>query len=165
MTDGKQAEVVGPGEPNNSILSDWVFDWIVATNPRDSALIPKKEIEDLVGLSWDSKTLSFVLVAAKRKLYTTTRFEFSVTEGGLYMLSPSERKEANNRRLRESLNRTKAVIASSATIPLEKLTTQERAEVEHARRVALHLYEEARRTMRRKWIQNAKADDEIKKIE
>lgn len=139
-------------EPSRTVLVDWVVDWILATQPKDSTLVPAKEIEDLTGLKWDSKDLKFILMAAKRKLYHTTRYEWGLRENGIYMLSPSERKNELYRRERESLSRHREVIASAATIPVEELTSQERSEVEHARRVALHLYEEGKKSMRAKWI-------------
>ena len=158
MNDG---EVAGPGEPNRRILVDWVVDWIIAASPPDSQQIPAVEIEKVTGLRWGSVDLKFVLMAAKRKLYHATRFEWRVTETGIYMLSPAERKDELYRRERESLNRHREVLASSATIPLEALTAQERSEVEHAQRVALHLYEESKKAMRKKWLGGGKKPLEI----
>lgn len=158
-TEAKKGDI---RDPSRAVLAEWVVDWIIATAPAPSTLVTKEDIEALTGLKWDSKDLKFVLLAAKPKLYRTTRYEWRVTEKGLYMLNPDERKDELYRRQRESLSRHRETLASAATIPVEELSPQGRAEVEHARRVALHLYEEGKRALRKNWLNGG---EEAKKIE
>ncbi len=159
VTEAKKGDV---REPSRAVLAEWVVDWIIATAPKPSTLVLREDIEQLTGLKWDSQDLKFVLIAAKPKLYRTTRHEWRVTDKGLYMLNADERKDELYRRQRESLSRHRETLASAATIPMDELTAQGRAEVEHAKRVALHLYEEGKRALRKKWLNGG---DEAKKIE
>lgn len=143
-------------EPSYRILSDWVVDWVIANQPKDRQVIPREDVEALTGLKWGERDLMLsVLVRAKKKLYTTTRYEWSVTPEGLYMLAPSERVKELFRRQREALERHRATLASSATIEHEKLTGDEKSDLEHARRMALHNYEQGKRAMRNKWLPTA----------
>ena len=149
--------------PSIKVLSEWVTDWVISNNPADSSTVSWADIEALTGLKKDEKDMMFTLMSAKRTLYSTTRFEFKITDEGLYFLSPAGRKNELYRRHRESISRHRAIISSSATIPVEKLTNQEKAEVQHAQRMALHLYETAKKELRKKWMSSAAED--LKKIE
>ena len=159
MTDeAKRGEV---REPTRATLVQWVVDHVRERKPAPGETIPCADVEALTGLEWKTEDLTFVLISAKPVLYRgSPPYEWRVTNQGLVILSDAERAGELKRRGRQSRSLNREIIASAATIDRAKLTANEVRALEHAERMALHLYEQSKKMARPRFIEG-KADAQI----
>lgn len=140
-------------EPTRTTLVKWVVDFVKTKAPAAGSTVPREEVANLTGLEWESEELRFVLIEAKRVLYRgRPAYEFQITEAGLYVFTEEERVAELSRRQREAKNRHREVLASAATIDPTALGETARRDLDHAQRTSLHLYEQAKRAARSRWL-------------
>lgn len=149
--------------PTRREMTDWIVAYIREKNVPEKGSVPWEDLEELIGNKRDDAPFVFAVSDAIRQLTRSTpsvlfRRDASL---GLVRLAVEERGDYAAARRSEATNKVSWALEIVNTTEADRLTPEQRSELDRERMRLIHAKRELERVKSRRWIEQSARDPKM----